>query len=64
MANEFQRVMDSILKNIPFLNCYTDDILASRGSLEDHKAQRTRCDFRTVTRGPVENDCFRLKFFK
>ena len=39
MANEFQRVMDSILKNIPFLNCYTDAILvASRGSLEDHKA--------------------------
>ena len=33
MTNEFQRVMDSPLKNIPFTNCYIDDILvASRGS--------------------------------
>ena len=39
MPNEFQRVMDSLLKNIPFTNCYIDDILvASRGSLEEHKA--------------------------
>ena len=30
--------MDSLLKNIPFTNCYLDDILvASRGSLEEHK---------------------------
>ena len=37
--NEFQRVMDSLLKNIPFTNCYKDDILvASRGSLEEHKS--------------------------
>ena len=36
MPNEFQRVMDSLLKNIPFTNCYIDDILvASRGSLEE-----------------------------
>ena len=39
MPNEFQRVMNSLLKNIPFKNCYIDDILvASRGSLEDHIA--------------------------
>ena len=39
MPNEFQRVLDSLLKNIPFTNCYIDDILvASRGSLEEHKA--------------------------
>ena len=39
MPNEFQRVMDSLLKNIPFTNCYIDDILvASRGSLEEHKS--------------------------
>ena len=39
MPNEFQRVMDSLLKNIPFTNCYIDDILvASRGTLEEHKA--------------------------
>ena len=39
MPNDFQRVMDSMLKNIPFTNCYIDDILvASRGSLEEHKA--------------------------
>ena len=39
MPNEFQRVMDSILKNIPFTNCYIDDILvASKGSLKKHKA--------------------------
>ena len=31
--------MDSMLKNIPFTNCYIDDILvASRGSLEEHKS--------------------------
>ena len=39
MPNDFQRVMDSFLKNISFTNCYIDDILvASRGSLEYHKA--------------------------
>ena len=39
MPNEFQRVMDSLLKNIPFTNFYIDDILvASRGSLEEHKS--------------------------
>ena len=38
MPNEFQRVMDSVLKNIPFTNCYIDNILvASRGTLEEHK---------------------------
>ena len=31
--------MDSLLKNIPFTNCCIDDILvASKGSLEEHKA--------------------------
>ena len=39
MPNEFQRVMDSLLKNIPFTNCYIDDsLVASRGSLEEHKS--------------------------
>ena len=39
MPNEFQRVMDSLLENIPFTNFYIDDILvASRGSLEEHKS--------------------------
>ena len=38
MPNEFQRVMDS-LKNFPFTNYYIDDILvASRGSMEEHKS--------------------------
>ena len=38
MPNEFQRVMDSTLGNIPFTNCYFDDILvASKGSFSDHK---------------------------
>ena len=38
MPNEFQRVMDSTLGNIPFTNCYLDDILvASKGSFIDHK---------------------------
>ena len=33
MPNEFQRVMDSLLKDIPFTNFYIDDILiASKGS--------------------------------
>ena len=37
--NEFQRVINSLLKIIPLTNCYTDEILvASRGSLEEHKA--------------------------
>ena len=35
MPNEFRRVMDSLLKHIPFTNCYIDDILiASKGSLD------------------------------
>ena len=39
MPNEFQRVMDSVLKKIPFTNCYIDDILeALKGSLKEHKA--------------------------
>ena len=39
MPNEFQRVMDSFLKDIPFTNGYIDDILiASKGSLNEHKA--------------------------
>ena len=36
--NEFQRVMDSTIGNIPCTNCYLDDILvASKGSFIDHK---------------------------
>ena len=36
---EFQRVIDSLFKNIPFTNCYIDDILfASKESQEEHKA--------------------------
>ena len=39
MPNEFQRVMEPFFKNIPFTNCYIDDILvAVKGSLEQHKA--------------------------
>ena len=39
MPNELQRVMDSVLKNIPLTNCYIDDILvASKGSLKEQKA--------------------------
>ena len=38
MPNEFQRIMDSLIGNIPFTNCYLDDILvASKGSFIDHK---------------------------
>ena len=38
MPNDLQRVMDSTLGNIPFTNCYLDDILvASKGSFNDHK---------------------------
>ena len=43
MPNEFQRVIDSLLKDIPFTNCYIDDILiASKGSLNEHKAILTK----------------------
>ena len=39
MPNEFQRVMDSLLKDIPFTNCYINDILiASKGSINERKA--------------------------
>ena len=39
MPNEFQGVMNSLLKDILFTNCYKDDILiASKGSLNEHKA--------------------------
>ena len=38
MPNEFQRGMDSTLGNIPFTNCYLDDILvASKGNFFNHK---------------------------
>ena len=38
MPNEFQRVTDSLLKNMPFANCYKDDILvALKAPLEEHK---------------------------
>ena len=47
MPNEFQRVMDSLLKNIPLTNCYIDDILiASKGSLNEHKAILTNKHFK------------------
>ena len=37
--NEFQRVMDSFFKDIPFTNSYIERILiASKGSLNKHKA--------------------------
>ena len=39
ILNVFQRVKDSILKNIPFKSCYIDDILmVSKGSHEKHNA--------------------------
>ena len=39
MPNEFQMVMDSLLKDIFFTNCYIDDVLiASKGSLNEHTA--------------------------
>ena len=38
MPNEFQRVIDSTIGNIPFTNCYLDDIsVASKRSFTDHK---------------------------
>ena len=38
MPNETQGVMDSLLKRIPFKNCYIDDILVtSKGTVEVHK---------------------------
>ena len=40
MHYEFQRVTDSLLKNLPFKNSYIDDILvASKGSLGRHKTK-------------------------
>ena len=37
MSNEFQRVIDSLLKDIAFNNCNIDDILrASKESLYKH----------------------------
>ena len=43
MPNEFHRVMGSLLKYISSTNCYIDDILiASKGSLNDHKAMLTK----------------------
>ena len=38
MPNEFQRVMDSLLKGIPFTNCYIDDkLVGTKGTVEEHK---------------------------
>ena len=42
MQNEFQRVMDSLLKGFPFTNCYIDDILiASKGREEGSRRGQT-----------------------
>ena len=44
MPNEFQRVMDSLLKDITFTNCYIDDILiASKGFLNEHTIKNFNC---------------------
>ena len=38
MPNELQRVIDFLLKNVPFINCYIEDFLiASKGSLEEYQ---------------------------
>ena len=37
--NEFQRHTDSLLKKVPFTNCYIDDLLvALKGTVEGYKA--------------------------
>ena len=39
MFNEFQNVMDSLLKGISFTNCYIEDtVVASKETIEEHKA--------------------------
>jgi hypothetical protein len=35
-AQTFQRFMDSILKHLPFVFCYLDDIIIASNSLEEH----------------------------
>ena len=43
MPNQFQRVMDSLLKNITCTNSYIDDILvALKGYLDEHKSFANR----------------------
>ena len=38
MPNEFQQVVGSLLKNIPFTNCFIDDtLIASKSSLDEHQ---------------------------
>ena len=38
MLNDVQKIMDSLVKDNPFTNCYIDDILiASQRSLEEQK---------------------------
>ena len=39
IPDEFQRIMDSLIKGIPFTKLYIDDILiTSKGTLEEFKA--------------------------
>ncbi len=35
-AQTFQRFMDSLLKHLPFVCCYLDDIIIASNSLEEH----------------------------
>jgi hypothetical protein len=35
-AQTFQRFMDSLLKHLPFVFCYLDDIIIASNSLEEH----------------------------
>ena len=37
MSNEFQRVMDSTIGNIPFTIVFDDILVASKGSFTEHK---------------------------
>ena len=35
-AQTFQRVMDSLLKHLPFVFCYLDDLIIASDTLEEH----------------------------
>jgi hypothetical protein len=59
-AQTFQRFMDSILKHLPFVFCYLDDIIIASHSLEEHIEHlgRSSPSFRrTACRSTLQSAC-------
>jgi hypothetical protein len=53
----FQRFMESLLKHLPFVFCYLDDIIIASHSLEEHLRQIFTIYRRTACRSTQRSAC-------